>query len=112
MANENLNDIFYNLLRMTRDLEKAPNWATGLKLGEECGEVQEAILKDNGFLKHKEEASQYDVMYEVADVMNVCCAILTSTYKDATEEEILEAFTTAMDIKGMKYRKLLEDENR
>ena len=105
MANKNIEDVFCDLLRMTREYETAPDWANGLKLGEECGEVQTAILVKNGFLKHKN--LDEDVMFEIADVMNVCCALLTAHYPDYTPDELLDKLAIAMDIKGLKYAKIL-----
>ena len=104
MAN-NLTDEFYNLLRLTREYEKAPDWASGLKLGEECGEVQAAILKGQGFLHHK--VLDEDVVHEISDVMNVCCAILTAHYPDLTPTEISTELAKAMQYKAQKYAALL-----
>lgn len=103
--NPNIEDVFCDLLRMTREYEDAPSWANGLKLGEECGEVQTAILVAHGFLEHK--TLDEDVMYEIADVMNVCCAILTAHYPDYLPDELLDALAVAMRTKGNKYAKIL-----
>jgi len=106
MASNNLEEVFRNLLIMCREYDNAPDWAHGLKLGEECGEVQECILKGNGFLKHK--TLKEDVVHEVADVMNTCCALLSSHYPDHLPDELLDALTNAMIKKGTKYAKVLE----
>jgi len=105
MMESNLSETFRGLLRLTKDYEEAPDWASGLKLGEECGEVHTAILKGQGFLDHK--TLDEDVMHEVADVMNVCCAILTAHYPDLEVEEIMAKLDTAMIKKGEKYAQVL-----
>ena len=105
MQNRNLQGVFEELLVMTREYDKSPDWAHGLKLAEECGEVSECILKGNGFLKQK--TLKEDVVHEVADVMNTCCALLTSHYPEYTPEEILHVLTNAMIKKGTKYAKVL-----
>ena len=103
-----LNGVFLGLLQMCRDHESSPAMAMGLKLGEECGEVQTAILKDNGFLEHK--VLDEDVMHEIADVMNVCCSILTATYPQLSPTELLSQLSQAMEKKADKYSKVLKVE--
>ena len=105
MAN-NLDNVFSDLIKMCREYDDAPDWAHGLKLGEECGEVQECILKANGFLEHK--TLKEDVLHEVADVMNTCCALLSSHYPDHLPDELVDALTSAMMKKGTKYAKVLK----
>lgn len=97
-------------LKMTRELETAPDWAHGLKLGEECGEVQTAILKSNGFVKHKE--LEESVIFEVADVINVCMALLTSHYPDSSVESIVVRLDQAMKQKNKKYYDILTKEEK
>lgn len=106
MASSNLDEVFCDLLTMCREYDNAPDWAHGLKLGEECGEVQECILKGNGFLKHK--TLKEDVLHEVADVMNTCCALLSSHYPEHLPDELAEALSNAMIKKGTKYAKVLK----
>jgi len=103
-----LDDVFLGLLRMCRDHENAPDMAMGLKLGEECGEVQTAILKANGFLEHK--TLDEDVMHEIADVMNVCCSILTASYPQLPPGTLLYHLSQAMEKKANKYAKVLKVE--
>lgn len=104
-SNSDLTCIFYDLLCMTKKSEPAPDWASGLKLGAEAGEVQEAILKGRGFIEHKE--LNEEVVEEIADVMNVCCAILTAHYPDETPSTILGMLGDAMIKKGHKYAGIL-----
>jgi NTP pyrophosphatase (non-canonical NTP hydrolase) len=106
MANNDLTGVFYDLLCMTRKDEDAPDWACGLKLGAEAGEVQEAILKARDFIKHKE--LDEDVIHEIADVMNVCCAILTSHYPERTPIALTNDLADAMVKKGKKYADILD----
>ena len=105
MMGNDMDEIFFDLLRMTRDFDPAPDWAQALKLSEEVGEVSECILKGNGFLQHK--ALKEDVLHEVADVMNTCCGLLTAHYPDRSPEQLLDALTVAMIKKGDKYAKVL-----
>ena len=109
MESKSIEKVFDDLLCMTRYLDHSPDWAHGLKLGEECGEVLECILKGNGFLAHK--SLKEDVLHEVADVMNTCCALLTSHYPDMVPDDILDALANAMIKKGEKYKKVLTSED-
>ena len=67
--------------------------------------MQEAILKGNGFLQHKE--LKEGVIDEVADVFNVCLALLVSHYPDATVEELIVRLDNAMKTKNAKYAEIL-----
>ncbi len=98
--------IIHKLLTMTRDKETSPAWALGLKLAEECGEVNEALLRDLGFLRHKE--AKEGVINEVADVFNVCLGLLAVHYPNSTPTEICVALEHAMHQKGQKYADILE----
>ena len=106
MVSKDLNKVFLDLLYMAREHDTAPDWAMGLKLGEECGEVQTALLHKHGFLKHK--TLDEDVMHEIADVMNVCVAIMTAHYPEHTPDELYEGLVDAMIKKGRKYAKVLD----
>jgi len=103
----NLGDLLEELIILAQNHENAPDWALGLKLGEECGEVQSVLLHANGFIQHK--SFDEDVMHECADVFNVITAILAKHYEDMSVEELSYRFFQAVDKKGQKYRKLLED---
>jgi len=100
-----LEETLMKCLDMTRNYDDAPDWAHGLKLGEECGEVQEAILKANGFLDHKE--LNEGVVEEVADVINVLMALLTAHYPDLTIYHIATKLDNAMKQKNQKYYEVL-----
>ena len=104
-----LQSMAFGLIEMAQDKENAPDWALGLKLGEETGEVQSVLLYENGFLQHKE--FDEDVMHEVADVFNVCTAILAKHYSHLTPSEIMVRFNLAVHKKGLKYAKILEGSN-
>lgn len=93
------------VLNLCRNYESAPDWALGLKLAEECGEVSEAILYANGFIQHKE--LKEDVLHEVADVINVALGILTQHYPDVAVPELLTQLDAAMKTKNKKYAKIL-----
>ena len=92
-------------LEMVRTFDVSPGWAHGLKLGEECGEVQEAILVNAGFCDHKE--LKEGVIEEVADVINVCMAILSAEYETVPLDELLGQLATAMEKKNQKYANII-----
>jgi NTP pyrophosphatase (non-canonical NTP hydrolase) len=99
--------VLYDLIVLARAKENAPDWALGLKLVEEVGEVSEVILYENGFIQHKE--IKEDLFHEVADVFNVCTAILTQHYTELDEAQIMVRLTQAVEKKGKKYADLLND---
>jgi NTP pyrophosphatase (non-canonical NTP hydrolase) len=99
--------ILYDLIVLAKEKENAPDWALGLKLSEECGEVAEVLLVDNGFCQHKE--IKEDLFHEIADVFNVCTAILARRYTELSADEIMVRLTQAVEKKGQKYADLLND---
>lgn len=102
-----LETIIRDILYMTRDYETLPDWALGLKLGEETGEVCEELMKANGFSQHKEPGE--GVIYEVADVINVCLGLLTQHYAEENIEDIVARLETALFEKSEKYRRVLQE---
>jgi len=105
--NKEIDQLLYELISLAAENENAPDWALGLKLGEECGEVCEVLLVDNGFCQHKELTE--DLFHEIADVFNVCTAILAKRYPELGPMEILHRLTAAVERKGQKYADLLKD---
>lgn len=77
-----------------------------IKLSEEHGEFSEAMLKDLGFLKHKEREPN-ELMHEAADMVLVLLAALAKHYPENHHEDIAEALSTAIDTKMEKYKRLL-----
>lgn len=101
-----LGNVMFDLIQMTREYETLPDWALGLKLSEEVGEVAEALMVANGFSRHK--TLEEDVLHEVADVINVCIGLLTQHYNELSPEELERALTDAISKKGKKYQSILE----
>lgn len=97
---------FVDLLSAIKQHETMPDWALGLKLGEEAGEVSEALLKAKGYLRHKE--LKEDVLHEIADVFNVCLGILVQRYQNKSVDEIFDMLNQAVYKKGQKYINLLK----
>ena len=105
----NISQVLLKILEMTQSHEGMPDWALGMKLSEETGEVNEALLVANGFLQHK--VLKEDVLHEVADVFNVCLGLLAKHYPTKTPEEILEQLNSALVKKGKKYAGILGVDN-
>jgi len=105
--NPNLETIIRDIMNMTRENETLPDWALGLKLGEETGEVCEELMKANGFSRHKEPGE--GVIYEVADVINVCIGLLTQHYNDFSVDEIMTQLEEALCKKSAKYKRVLDE---
>lgn len=104
-ADGQIEELMIECLEMVRSFDVSPGWAHGLKLGEECGEVQEAILVAAGMCDHKE--IKEDVMHEVADVINVCMAILSAEYETVPINELLPQLVAAMQLKNTKYANII-----
>lgn len=105
IENDTFDTILYELFVMTRQYETAPDWAMGLKLSEEVGEVNEAVLFSNGYVQHK--IMKEDVMHEVADVFNVCIALLVKHYPGIPIDQLFTEFAAAVEKKGRKYAKVI-----
>ncbi len=103
----NFDDLIADLIILARMEEKAPDWALTLKLAEECGEVSEVVLYENGFIQHKQ--LKEDLFHEVADVINVCTAILAQHYSEMSTIEIHDRLIQAVETKGAKYAKILRE---
>ena len=93
------------LFELTQKRENAPVTCLGMKLQEELGEFSEAVLKEIGFLEHKEVKES--PMREAADVINVLIGVLAVLYPDKTPHELTEELYVAMCDKGEKYERIL-----
>lgn len=76
------------------------------KLGEEFGELCEAVLQHVGYLKHKK--TQEDPIEEAADVLQLVLIILAKTYPEKEVSQILFELETATKLKHQKYLTILE----
>lgn len=81
--------------------EGTKSWALALKLGEELGEFQEAVLKDYDYLKHKPVGE--GVWGEVADIINVLIGFLALHYPEMTATQLTEKLYESVALKGDKY---------
>ena len=107
----NTDEKFYEavhwLFDMTQRMETAPPLALGVKLSEEVGEFSEALLKQQGFLAHKE--LKEDPIHEAADIMNVLIGALAVMYPEKTPYQLTEELYDAMCSKGEKYERILKN---
>lgn len=80
------------------------SWKPMLKIGEEFGELCEAVLIDLGSLAYKEK--KVSTIDEVADILNAVAAFLARHYgRSFTTDEILEMLDAACRRKLDKYLK-------
>lgn len=100
-------DAIVKLLELRRKYDEAPTWALVIKLGEEVGELNEIMLHELGFLRHKNKEWKDTPVEEMADIMNVLLGILIGHYPDKTEEEIAHDLLEALKKKGNKYARVL-----
>lgn len=100
---------FYELIaalfQMSKEREDAESWALALKLGEELGEFQEAVLKEYGYLQHKEVKE--DPFHEAADIINVLIGFFAVHYPGLSAEQLTEKLYEAIASKGDKYAKVV-----
>lgn len=98
------------LFEMTQQGETAPPLALGVKLSEEVGEFSEALLKQQGFLAHKELKER--PIDEAADIFNVLIGCLAVMYPERTPYELTEELYDAICTKGEKYERILKQNIR
>lgn len=82
-----------------------PLWALGLKIGEEGGELLEAINHSLGMLPHKK--MKEPLMGEVADVVQCAIAIASKAYPKLTMAELLAQIEEQLILKTDKWEKAL-----
>ena len=93
------------LFDLTLQHETAEPWALALKLGEELGEFQQAVLKDEGYLRHKE--LKEDMWGEAADIVCVLIGYFARRYPECTGQQLTERLYDNICEKGDKYRTIL-----
>lgn len=91
---------------MVQQYEEAPAWALGLKLSEETGEFSEVLLKELGFLKHKDKEWE-PLMEEAADIINVVVGVLARAYPNRHPRILTLELLDAINKKGAKYSRLM-----
>lgn len=103
-----MKDKILEIVKTVRDRETFPTWALMMKLGEEVGELNESLLAEFGYLKHKDKEFE-SPFGEAADVILVVLNVLTTQYKDElTAEEIVAELEKQIHKKFEKYLKRLE----
>ena len=100
-------ELFESMFDRCLQDEKGASWALALKLGEELGELQEEVLKDYGYLKHKE--TKEGVWLEVADLINVLVGFLATHYPNMTAHDLTEKLYESVAIKFDKYERILRE---
>ena len=93
------------LIELTQKNESMPAIALVAKLAEEMGEFAEAVLKEEGYLQHKE--LKEDPIHEAADVINVLLAVLAQLYPGRNPRYLTEELYNALCDKGEKYERVL-----
>ena len=96
--------IFTRIAKLGRKDPK-PLWALGLKIGEESGELLEALNHSLGMLPHKK--MKEPLMGEVADVIQVALAIAAKAYPKLTMAELLKQLEHQLVIKTDKWEKAI-----
>ena len=77
-----------------------------VKLSEETGELAEAVLHVEGFSPHKK--MKEPIEGEVADVVICALDILMEAYPEDSVEESKERLFKALDLKSLKWVKIVE----
>lgn len=82
-----------------------PLWAMGLKIGEESGELLEAVNHHLGMLPHKK--MKEPLMGEVADVIQNAIAIAAKAYPKLTLTELITDIEYQMNLKTDKWERAI-----
>lgn len=98
-------ELIEDLFDMTQNHETMDPMALGLKLGEEVGEFQEAVLVEHGYLQHKE--LKEDTLHEAADIICVLIGFLAKHHPNLTSPQLTEMLYEAIAKKGEKYANIV-----
>lgn len=99
-------DIFASAVFCARKNKKAfPTFAKTTKLGEEVGELMEAVLNHNRLINKPNAGTPIE---ECADVILTALDVAQDCYPDATEEELVEALRQEIVKKFAKWRTLMD----
>lgn len=101
----NTREKLVSITDIVQNHEDAPSWALVLKLGEEVGEFNEAMLKELGFLQHKE--LKEGPLGEAADIIITTISILAVQYKDMPPDELITKLEIEIHRKFEKYKKIM-----
>jgi NTP pyrophosphatase (non-canonical NTP hydrolase) len=72
-----------------------------IKLGEEAGELAEAVNSHEGYLPHK--TLKEPLIGEVSDVINCAISVMVKAYPAMTDEQLLEMLETYLVAKADKW---------
>lgn len=103
-----MNNLIENILETGRIVDPK-KWDAGdvfLKLGEEVGELAEAIQVKRGKIN---KTLKEDEFGELADVLNCALDLVNQVNLDLTIDEFMEKLYVAMDKKTQKWRGILEE---
>jgi NTP pyrophosphatase (non-canonical NTP hydrolase) len=96
------------LFRISKEKETMPPLALTTKLSEEVGEFSETVLKECGYLGHKD--LKEDPIHEAADIINVLIGVLSMLYPERNPRYLTNELLEAITKKGKKYERILNDE--
>lgn len=103
--NQNYYEQITHIVTITQQHETAPDWALSMKLSEECGEFNEAMLKELGYLQHK--VSKEGTFGEAADVIIVVLSALAKHYPDLPPSTIVAQLYSKLCEKTGKYEQIM-----
>jgi len=101
---DELRQVLTHIANVSRD-EPKPLAALGLKLGEESGELMEAINHHLGWLPHK--VMKEPIEGEVADVVQIAVAILVRAYPNLDTEQVLDMLAKMLIVKTAKWQDVI-----
>lgn len=77
-----------------------------IKLGEEFGELSEAVNHQLGHLQHK--TMKEPLAGEVADVINTAIGVLVRAYPDHSDEQLADMLNAQLHLKTAKWERVQE----
>lgn len=92
--------LFAGIVKQGKD-DLKPLWSHALKLGEETGELCEAVNHHLGMLPHKKMKEPLEG--EVADVILCALTILTKAYPNLSTDGLNKKIQEQLDIKLKKW---------
>jgi len=78
-----------------------------IKVGEECGELAEAVNHHEGFSRHK--VMKEPLAGEVADVINTVIGVLVRAYPEHTDDQLADFLESQLILKTRKWESIRAD---